>query len=115
VLSDVAEITLARVERRFDQPIPPPAVLGPACDSRITMADYDISIDLMDMRDDGAWARLGDARPGFVPIAGPHVVGGCRNADPAVDKILWVDHERHIELQVLPGDVESHRDLLTPA
>jgi Enoyl-(Acyl carrier protein) reductase len=52
---------------------------------------------------------------GFVPIAGRHVVVGCRDADPAVAKILRVDHEGHIELQVLPGDVESHRDLLTPA
>jgi hypothetical protein len=80
------------------------------------MAGYDISIDFMDMRDDGrVWARLADAREGFVPIAGRHVVVGCRDADPAVAKILRVDHEGHIELQVLPGDVESHRDLLTPA
>jgi len=50
-----------------------------------------------------------------VPIAGRHVVVGCRDADPAVAKILRVDHEGQIELQVLAGDVESHRDLLTPA
>jgi hypothetical protein len=80
------------------------------------MTDYDISIDFMDMRDDGrVWARLGDARVGFVPIAGRHVVVGCRDADPAVAKILRVDYEGHIELQVLPGDVESHRDLLPSA
>jgi hypothetical protein len=34
-------------------------------------------------------------------------VVGCRDADPAVAKILRVDREGHIELQVLPGTVES--------
>jgi hypothetical protein len=78
--------------------------------------DHDIVIDFMDMRDDGrVWARLADTRPGFVPIAGRYVVVGCHDADPAVAKILRVDHEGHIELEVLPGDVESYRDLLTPA
>lgn len=80
------------------------------------MLDYDIAIDFMDMRDDGrVWARLADARPGLVPIAGRYVIVGCHDADPAVAKILRVDHEGHIELEVLPGDVESHRDLLTSA
>jgi hypothetical protein len=32
-----------------------------------------------------------------------------------VAKIPRVDHDGHIELQDLPGTVESHRGLLTPA
>ena len=80
------------------------------------MLDHDIAIDFMDMRDDGrVWARLADARPGLVPIAGRYAIVGCTDADPAVAKILRVDHQGHIELRVLPGDVESHRDLLTYA
>ena len=80
------------------------------------MADYDIAVDFMDMRDDGRlWARLADAREGFVPVAGRHVIVGCRDADPAVAKILRVDHKGHLELRVLPGDVASHKDLFAPA
>lgn len=46
------------------------------------MADYDIAVDFMEMRNDGRiWVRLADAREGLVPIAGRHVVVGCRDAD----------------------------------
>ena len=80
------------------------------------MTDYDLAVDFMDMTDDRhLWTHLEDARHGFVPIAGRYVVIGCEDAIPAVAKILSVDHEGHIELEVLPGDVESHKDLLTPA
>ena len=79
------------------------------------MVDHDIAIDFMDMYDDGrVWARLADARPGLVPVAGRYVIVGCHDASPAVAKILRVDHDGRIELEVLPGDVEAHRDLLTP-
>lgn len=80
------------------------------------MAEYDVAVDFMDMTNDRhLWALLEDTRPGFVPIAGRYVVVGCEDADPAVAKILLVDHEGHIQLEVLPGSVESHRDLLAPA
>jgi len=70
----------------------------------------------MDMRADRRrWAHLDDARLGFVPIAGHHVVVGGEDAIPAVAPILSVDAEGHIELDVLPGSVESHRDLLARA
>lgn len=55
-----------------------------------------------------------DARPGFVPVAGRHVIVGCEDANPAVARILSVNAEGHIELEVLPGSVDSHRDLLAP-
>ena len=80
------------------------------------MDGYDICVDFMDMHDDGRlWARIVDVRAGFVPIAGRHVVVGAHDAEPAVAKILRVDGSGHIELLVLPGDVATHRDLLTPA
>ena len=79
------------------------------------MSDYDLAVDFMDMTNDRRlWTRLQDARPGFVPIAGRHVIVGCEDADPAVARILSVNSEGHIELEVLRGTVESHRDLLAP-
>lgn len=76
-------------------------------------ADYDMDVDLMDMVDGGRlWAGIEDAKAGFVPIAGRYVTVGCDDAEPAVAKVLSVNADGGIELQVLPGDVESHRDLL---
>jgi hypothetical protein len=77
------------------------------------MSDYDLAVDFMDMTNDRRlWTRLQDARPGFMPIAGRHVIVGCEDADPAVARILTVNAEGHIELEVLRGSVDSHRDLL---
>ncbi len=79
------------------------------------MNDYDLAVDFMDMTNDRRlWTRLQDARPGFVPIAGRHVIVGCDDAEPAVARILSVNAEGHIELEVLGGSVDSHRDLLAP-
>lgn len=79
----------------------------------MTPAAYDIDVDFMDMVDGGRlWARVEDAKAGFVPIAGRYVTVGCDDADPAVAKVLSVNADGDIELQVLPGDVESHRELL---
>ena len=47
-------------------------------------------------------------------IAGRHVIVGCEDAVPAVARILSVNAEGHIELEVLPGSVDSHRDLPPP-
>ena len=77
--------------------------------------NYDLAVDFMDMTNDRRlWTRLQDARPGFVPIAGRHVIVGCEDAEPAVARILSVNAEGHIELEVLRGSVDSHRDLLAP-
>ncbi len=79
------------------------------------MDDHDVDVDFMDMTNDRrVWTRLEDARPGFVPLAGRHVIVGCEDANPAVARILSVHAEGHIELEVLPGSVDSHRDLLLP-
>ena len=67
----------------------------------------------MDMRDGGRlWARVEDASPGFVPVAGRYLTVGCEEAEPAVARVLSVNADGDIELEVLPGDVGSHRDLL---
>lgn len=79
------------------------------------MSDYDLAVDFMDMTNDRRlWTRLQDARPEFVPIAGRHVIVGDEDADPAVARILSVNAQGHIELEVLRGSVDSHRDLLAP-
>ena len=79
-------------------------------------AEYDIAVDFMDMTNAGRlWTRMKDLRPGFVPIAGQYAIVGCEDADPAVARIITVDVERGIQLEVLDGDVEDHRDLLTTA
>ncbi len=76
---------------------------------------YDLDVDFMDMTSGRRlWTRLQDARPGFVAIAGRHVIVGCEDADPAVAQILSVNAEGHIEVEVLRGSVDSHRDLLPP-
>jgi hypothetical protein len=43
------------------------------------------------------------------------VVVGGDGADPKVARILSIDAAGIIELEVLPGPVEAHRDLLAPA
>ncbi len=77
------------------------------------MYDYELTVDFMDMTNDRRlWTRLKDARPGFLAIAGRYVLIGSEDADPAVAEIVSVNADGHIELEVLPGTVDSHRDLL---
>lgn len=79
----------------------------------MTITEIDLEVDFMDMTNGRRlWARLEDARPGFVPVAGRHVTVGCEDAEPAVARVLSVNADGDIELEVLPGSVESHRDLL---
>ncbi len=78
--------------------------------------EYDIAVDFMDMTNDGRlWTRVKDVRPGFVPIAGQYAIVGCEDAFPAVARIITVDIEEGIQLEVLKGSVDDHRDLLTTA
>lgn len=81
-----------------------------------TDADYDIWVDFMSMMDDRrVWTRMKDVRSGFVPIAGQYAVVGCEDAFPAVARIITVDIEQGIQLEVLKGDIDEHRHLLTSA
>jgi hypothetical protein len=67
----------------------------------------------MDMTDDRhLWARAADARPGFDATVGRHAVVGDDYADPRVARIVAIDSDENVELEVLPGAVEAHLDLL---
>ena len=77
---------------------------------------YEIAVDFMDMTNEGRlWVRADDARPGAKPSVGRHVIVGDDDADPRVARVLTIDPDGNIELQVLPGSVASHADLLAPA
>lgn len=74
---------------------------------------YDLWVDFQRMGDDGRLlARARNARPGFTITAGMYLVVGCADARPAVARVLTVTAEGSLELQVLPGPVNLHRDLL---
>lgn len=76
----------------------------------------DLAVDFMDMTDDRRLVtRTADARPGFEPKVGAYAVVGDEDAAPRVARILSIDERGIIELEVLPGSLEMHRDLLTPA
>lgn len=81
------------------------------------MADtFDISVDFMDMTNEHRlWARAADARPDLDTAVGGHVVIGDEDADPRVARVVSFDADGNLELEVLPGTVESHLDLLAPA
>ncbi|MFV0316559.1 MAG: hypothetical protein ACK5O2_06305 [Microthrixaceae bacterium] len=78
--------------------------------------DYEIAVDFMDMTNDRRlWAQAADAQPGVELSVGRHVVVGDEDADPKVARIVAVDADGNVELEVLPGSVESHSDLLASA
>ena len=81
------------------------------------MADScDIAVDFMDMTNDRRlWARPADLRDGFEPAVGRHAVVSDDDAEPRVARIVAVDSDGNLELEVLPGTVESHLDLLAQA
>ncbi len=77
---------------------------------------YDIAVDYMDMTNDGRlWVRPIDVRAGASIAVGRYVVVGDDDADPRVARIVTLDDDGNVELQVLAGSVESHAELLTPA
>lgn len=77
---------------------------------------YGIAVDFMDMTNDRRlWARAADARPGVELTVGRHAIVGDDDADPKVARIVAIDADGNVELEVLPGSVESHLDLLAPA
>ncbi len=75
---------------------------------------YDVAVDFMDMTNDRRlFARLKDARPAAVVPVGGYLVVGCEDADPAVARVLSIDPDRVIKLEVLRGPVESHSALVS--
>lgn len=81
----------------------------------MTVPGYEIAADLMGMTNDGhLWARAADARSGCELSIGRYVVVGDEDADSKVARIVAIDADGDVELEVLPGSVESHSDLLAP-
>ncbi len=80
------------------------------------MADeFEVDVDFMDMTNDRRlWVRSVDVRLGVPTAVHRHVVVGDDDADPKVARIVAVDAEGNLELEVLSGSVESHADLLAP-
>lgn len=77
---------------------------------------YDIAVDFMDLTNDGRlWVRPADVRPGLSVEIGRYLVVGDDDADPRVARVVALDDDNNVELEVLPGSVESHAELLTPA
>ena len=76
----------------------------------------DVVVDFMDMTADRRlWVRPVDVRAGVEVVVGSHIVVGDDDADPRVARVTAIDPDGDVELEVLPGSVESHRDLLTSA
>jgi hypothetical protein len=77
---------------------------------------YDIAVDFMDMTDDRhLWVRPVDVRAGIEAAIGRHLVVGDDGADAQVARIVALDPDGNLELEVLHGSVESHAHLLAPA
>lgn len=77
---------------------------------------YDIAVDYMDMTNDRhLWVRASDAQPGLDLTVGRHVVVGDQDADPRVARIVAIDPDGNLELEVLSGTLESHKNLLAKA
>jgi hypothetical protein len=81
------------------------------------MADiYDIAVDFMDMTADRKlWVRAADVREGFEATVGRHAIVGDEDADPKVARIVAIDEDGHLQLEILPGTVDAHRDVLAQA
>ena len=78
--------------------------------------EYEIAVDFMDMTNDRhLWVRATDARAGVELGVGRYVVVGDDDADSKVARIVAIDAEGNVELEVLPGSIESYPDLLEPA
>ena len=58
---------------------------------------------------------MSDTRPGFDAVVGGYAIVGDDDADPRVARIIEIDPDGNIELEVLDGTVEAHLDLVRPA
>jgi hypothetical protein len=74
---------------------------------------HDLAVDFMDMSDaHRLWTRRSDARPGFHAVVGGYAIVGDDDADPRVARIIDIDPDGNIGLEVLDGTVEAHLDLV---
>ena len=83
---------------------------------RVRATAYDVTVDFMDMTGGRRlWARRCDVREGVNLDVGDHVVVGDEDADARVALVTALDEDGNLELEVLDGPVEDHRDLLPAA
>ena len=74
---------------------------------------WDLWVDFQRMQDNRRLlARAKNARPGLALVAGMYLVVGSEDAEPAVARVLTVTADGSVELEVLDGPVDQHRDLL---
>jgi hypothetical protein len=72
----------------------------------------DVGVDFMDMTNDRhVWVRSADARPGVEIALGRYVVVGDEDADPKVARIVAVDADGNVELEILRGERRVPRRL----
>lgn len=72
--------------------------------------DYEIAVDFMDLSDDRRlWATSSDVRGDLDLSIGRHVVVGDEDADSKVARIVAIDDDGNVELEVLPGMVDRLR------
>jgi hypothetical protein len=115
-LPDLSDGVVTRLTDCFDPPIPNPGET-PARGivkngGKLTM-DWDLWVDFQRMQDSGTLlARSHNARPGLTLVAGMYLVVGCEDAEPAVARVLAVTADGSVQLQVLEGPVDLHRNLL---
>jgi hypothetical protein len=77
---------------------------------------YDIAVDFMDMTDERRlWARAVDVRAGFEPAVGRYAIVGDADADARAARIVSIRDDGLWFLEVLPGALEAHGDLLARA
>lgn len=88
---------------------------SPAMTEREVLVDdaYDVAVDFMDATNDlHFWVRPVDVRSGLEVSVGLHVVVGDVDAGPRVARVVAIDADGNLELQILRGSVDSHRVLL---
>ena len=71
----------------------------------------EVAVDFMDMtKERRLWARSADVRrKGVECSVGRHVVVGDEDADPKVARIVAIDTDGNLELEILPGTVSPTR------
>lgn len=71
---------------------------------------HDVDVDFMDMTDDHRlWVRAADVRPGLRLTIGARVVVGDEDALPRAARVIAIDADGNVELEVLPGSPVSDR------
>lgn len=73
---------------------------------------YDLWIDYHREDAEGlTHASVEDLAPGVELVPGSYVVVGNEEADPAVAKVVTVEHDGVVLVRVLPGPAEEHLHL----